>query len=217
MATKKTQLPLLVALAAVVSFICGFAIAWVIRTPDVQPAPTPVPNPAPIVTPADPEPDPEPEPEPEPTPAPTPAPAPDDSTEVVIDGDYAYDPVTGAEVEFDGEYTTKDEVALYIYAFGDVPSNYITKTKARKQGWVQGQGNLWDVLPGMSIGGGGFENIAGEVPVPYDPDRTWKECDINYSGGYRGPERLVYSDDGYILYTGDHYDTFEQLFPREEG
>ena len=217
MATKKTQLPLLVALAAVVSFICGFAIAWVIRTPDVQPAPTPVPNPAPIVTPADPEPDPEPEPEPEPTPAPTPAPAPDDSTEVVIDGDYAYDPVTGAEVEFDGEYTTKDEVALYIYAFGDVPSNYITKTKARRQGWVQDQGNLWDVLPGMSIGGGGFENIEGEVPVPYDPDRTWKECDINYSGGYRGPERLVYSDDGYILYTGDHYDTFEQLFPREEG
>ena len=217
MATKKTQLPLLVALAAVVSFICGFAIAWVIRTPDVQPAPTPVPNPAPIVTPADPEPDPEPEPEPEPTPAPTPAPAPDDSTEVVIDGDYAYDPVTGAEVEFDGEYTTKDEVALYIYAFGDVPSNYITKTKARKQGWMQHQGNLWDVLPGMSIGGGGFENIEGEVPVPYDPDRTWKECDINYAGGYRGPERLVYSDDGYILYTGDHYDTFEQLFPREEG
>ena len=217
MATKKTQLPLLVALAAVVSFICGFAIAWVIRTPDVQPAPTPVPNPAPIVTPADPEPDPEPEPEPEPTPAPTPAPAPDDSTEVVIDGDYAYDPVTGAEVEFDGEYTTKDEVALYIYAFGDVPGNYITKTKARKQGWVQDQGNLWDVLPGMSIGGGGFENIEGEVPVPWDPDRTWKECDINYAGGYRGAERIIYSDDGYILYTDDHYETFEQLFPREEG
>ena len=214
MGTKKTQLPLLVALAAVISFICGFALAWVLRTPDVQPAPTPVPNPAPIVTPTDPEP--EPEPEPEPTPAPTPAPAPDDSTEVVIDGDYAFDPVTGAEVEFDGEYTTKDEVALYIYAFGDVPGNYITKTKARRQGWVQDQGNLWDVLPGMSIGGGGFENIEGEVPVPYDPDRTWKECDINYSGGYRGPERLVYSDDGYILYTGDHYDTFEQLFPREE-
>ena len=223
MSKKNAQSPLLIALTAVVSFICGFAVAWVLRTPDVAPQPSPSPEPSPIVNPAepDPEPEPEPQPEPEPDPAPTPSPAPapqpDDSREVIIDGDYAYDPVTDTEVVYDGEYTSKDEVALYIYAFGDVPGNYITKTKARKQGWVQDQGNLWDVLPGRSIGGGGFENIEGDVPVPYDPDRTWKECDINYEGGYRGPERIVYSDDGYILYTGDHYETFEQLFPREEG
>ena len=85
---------------------------------------------------------------------------------------------------------------------------------SRRSGVLSGGGFRFS---GVRIGGGGFENIEGEVPVPYDPDRTWKECDINYSGGYRGPERLVYSDDGYILYTGDHYSTFEQLFPREEG
>ena len=212
---KKSQRPLLIALGLVIAFICGFALAWVLRMPDTQPGADPVPEPAPIVNPVTPEQDPEPEPEPEPAPEPEPEPGPSSSTEIVVDGKEAYDPVTDVTVHRDGTYTSKDEVALYIHVFGDVPSNYITKTKARKAGWVPDEGNLWDVLPGMSIGGGGFQNIEGEVPVPYDPDRTWKECDIDYEGGYRGAERLVYSDDGYILYTGDHYETFEQLFPRE--
>lgn len=219
---KKSQRPLLIALGLVVAFICGFAIAWVLRAPDAQPGVQPVPEPAPIVNPENPDtgpdtdPEPAPEPEPEPDPAPEPEPEPASSSEIVVDGKEAYDPVTDVTVHRDGTYTSKDEVALYIHVFGDVPSNYVTKTKARKAGWVAEEGNLWDVLPGMSIGGGGFQNIEGEVPVEYDPDRTWKECDIDYEGGYRGAERLVYSDDGYIFYTGDHYDTFEQLFPREE-
>ena len=214
--SKRNQTPLLIALVAVVAFICGFALAWVLRTPEAQPAANPAPEPG-IVQPVEPEPEPEPvpEPAPEPEPDPEPEPEPVSSTEIVVDGKEAYDPLTDVTVHRDGTYTSKDEVALYIHVFGDVPSNYVTKTKARKAGWVAEEGNLWDVLPGMSIGGGGFQNIEGEVPVPYDPDRTWKECDIDYEGGYRGAERLVYSDDGYILYTGDHYETFEQLFPRE--
>ena len=132
---------------------------------------------------------------------------------LVWDGDdRVTDPATGATVDFDGEYTSKDEVALYIHAFGDVPSNFVTKTKARNAGWVSTEGNLWDVLPGKSIGGGGFDNIEDELPLEYDPERTFKECDINYAGGYRGSERLVYSDDGYIFYTGDHYETFTLLY-----
>ena len=137
--------------------------------------------------------------------------------DLIWDGDdKVTDPNTGATVEFDGEYTSRDEVALYIYAFGDVPGNFITKTKARNNGWVSTEGNLWDVLPGKSIGGGGFENNEGELPLEYDPERTLKECDINYAGGYRGAERLVYSDDGYIFYTGDHYETFTLLYGPEE-
>ena len=137
--------------------------------------------------------------------------------DLIWDGDdKVTDPNTGATVEFDGEYTSRDEVALYIYAFGGVPDNFITKTKARNAGWVNTEGNLWDVLPGMSIGGGGFDNNEGELPLEYDPDRTFKECDINYAGGYRGAERLVYSDDGYIFYTGDHYETFTLLYGPEE-
>ena len=133
--------------------------------------------------------------------------------DLIWDGDdRVTDPNTGATVDFDGEYTSRDEVALYIYAFGDVPDNFITKTKARNAGWVSTEGNLWDVLPGMSIGGGGFDNNEGELPLEYDPERTFKECDINYAGGYRGAERLVWSDDGYIFYTGDHYETFTLLY-----
>ena len=133
--------------------------------------------------------------------------------DLVWDGDERVtDPATGVTVEFDGEYTSKDEVALYIHAFGDVPSNFVTKTKARNAGWVSSEGNLWDVLPGKSIGGGGFDNIEGELPLEYDPERSFKECDINYEGGYRGSERIVWSDDGYIFYTGDHYETFTLLY-----
>ena len=110
----------------------------------------------------------------------------------------------------DGTYTDKEHVALYIHLYGHVPSNYVTKTKARKAGWVNTDGNLWDVLPGKSIGGGGFNNDDGTLPDA--PGREWYECDIDYDGGFRNSKRIVYSDDGLVFYTGDHYKTFEQLY-----
>lgn len=114
-------------------------------------------------------------------------------------------------VEEGGSYTTKDEVALYIYTYGELPANFITKSEAQDLGWVSKEGNLWEVAPGMSIGGdryGNYEQIL--------PDGKYKECDINYEGGYRGDERIVYSTDGYIYYTDDHYESFTQLYPVEE-
>ena len=113
-------------------------------------------------------------------------------------------------VSENGEYTSKDEVALYIHLYGHVPKNYVTKTKARKAGWVNTDANLWDVLPGKSIGGGGFYNDDGLLPDA--PGRKWYECDIDYDGGYRNAKRIVYSSDGLIFYTDDHYKTFEQLY-----
>ncbi|MDO5118446.1 MAG: ribonuclease domain-containing protein [Coriobacteriales bacterium] len=121
----------------------------------------------------------------------------------------------GVTVEKGGSYTSKVEVALYIHKYGRVPDNYISKTKARNAGWINTEGNLWDVLPGKSIGGGGYYNEGwGDEPIlPETPEgRDWRECDINYQGGYRGPERLVYSDDGLVFYTGDHYESFERLY-----
>ena len=116
----------------------------------------------------------------------------------------------GVQVEEDGTYTSKDEVAAYIHTYGHLPSNFVSKTKAKKAGWVANKGNLDDVLPGMSIGGSEFYNDEGLLPDA--PGRTWTECDINYEGGYRGAERIVFSNDGLIFYTGDHYKTFEQLY-----
>ena len=113
-------------------------------------------------------------------------------------------------VEKNGQYTDKDSVALYIHLYGTVPSNYISKTKARKEGWVNTKGNLWDVLPGKSIGGGGFHN--DDNTMPDAEGREWFECDIDYEGGFRNAKRLVYSNDGLIYYTDDHYKTFQRLY-----
>lgn len=142
---------------------------------------------------------------------------PDDTVSQAAPQDDGANPTADAEaddgaasVTEDGEYTSKDEVAAYIHEFGHLPSNYISKTKAQKAGWVSSEGNLWDVCPGKSIGGGRFWNDDGLLP---DEDgRTWTECDINYQGGFRGPERIVFSNDGLVYYTGDHYQTFERLY-----
>ena len=109
-----------------------------------------------------------------------------------------------------GEYTDKDSVAEYIHLYGHLPGNYVSKTKARKAGWSSTEGNLWDVLPGKSIGGSEFYDDDDQLPDA--PGRRWTECDIDYSGGYRNGKRIVFSNDGLIYYTTDHYKTFERLY-----
>ena len=115
-----------------------------------------------------------------------------------------------AAIDEDGTYTSKDEVALYIHPYGKLPSNYITKQEAEDLGWDSSKGNLWDVADGMSIGGSRFGNYEGLLPEA--DGRQYYECDIDYEGGYRNAERIIYSNDGLIFYTDDHYKTFEQLY-----
>lgn len=110
----------------------------------------------------------------------------------------------------DGRYTSPEEVAAYIHHYGKLPSNFITKNKAKDLGWDSNKGNLWDVTDEMSIGGDRFGNYEGLLPDA--EGRTWKECDVNYEGGYRGAERILYSNDGLIFYTNDHYKSFTQLY-----
>ena len=109
-----------------------------------------------------------------------------------------------------GEYTDKDSVAEYVHLYGHLPGNYVSKTKARNAGWVNTEGNLWDVLPGKSIGGSEFYDDDDQLPDA--PGRRWTECDIDYTGGYRNSKRLVFSNDGLIYFTNDHYKTFERLY-----
>jgi len=115
-----------------------------------------------------------------------------------------------AQVEEDGIYSTPDLVAAYIHTFNKLPSNFITKKEAEQLGWVSSEGNLWDVTDEMSIGGDKFGNYEGLLPKA--DGRQWYECDVNYYGGYRGSERIVYSNDGLIYYTHDHYESFTQLY-----
>ena len=107
-------------------------------------------------------------------------------------------------------YYTVDDVAYYLAAYGELPENYITKKEAETFGWISSEGNLWDVAPGAVIGGDRFGNY--EKLLPEGGDYT--ECDVNYYGGYRGGERLVFDTEGNIWYTADHYETFEPLYPQ---
>ena len=116
-------------------------------------------------------------------------------------------------VEESGEYTSKDEVAAYLYEFGNLPDNFITKKEAQDLGWDSKEGNLDEVAPGKSIGGDYFGNYEGVLPEA--DGRTYHECDIDYEGGHRNAKRIVYSDDGLIYYTEDHYENFELLYGEE--
>ena len=112
-----------------------------------------------------------------------------------------------AKIAEDGSYTSREDVALYLRTYGRLPQNFITKSEAGRLGWEGG--DLWRYAPGKSIGGDVFGNREGLLPKK--SGRTWYECDIDYAGGSRGAKRIVYSDDGLIYYTDDHYETFTEL------
>lgn len=113
------------------------------------------------------------------------------------------------QITENGTYTSKEDVALYIHTYQKLPSNFITKKEAQKLGWDSQKGNLDKVAKGKSIGGDRFGNY--DKKLPDAKSRIWKECDINYEGGYRGAERIIYSNDGLIYYTDDHYNSFDEI------
>lgn len=117
--------------------------------------------------------------------------------------------VPAEAIDQDGSYTAKEDVALYLRTWGELPQNFITKEEAKALGWVSSEGNLDKVAPGKSIGGDVFGNYEGQLPRA--DGRQYYECDIDYTDGFRGEKRLVYSNDGLIFYTGDHYASFEEL------
>ena len=112
-------------------------------------------------------------------------------------------------VEEDGWYDSMEEVAIYLTFFEELPGNYLTKKEAQAIGWESRKGNLWDVADGCSIGGDRFGNYEGLLPEA--KGRKWTECDIDFDGSFRGAERIVFSNDGLIYYTGDHYESFEEI------
>ena len=128
-----------------------------------------------------------------------------DGTTAVATTEYAdlYD------IDEEGSYNSKDDVALYLYIYGHLPSNYITKNQARALGWESG--NLDPYQYGACIGGDRFGNREGYLPDA--PGRDYFECDIDtIHRDNRGSKRIVYSDDGLIYYTEDHYNSFELLY-----
>lgn len=117
-----------------------------------------------------------------------------------------------AQIDEDGAYTTKDDVALYIHTYGHLPDNFITKKDAQALGWPGG--SLEPYTPGKCIGGSRFGNYEGLLPEA--DGRTYTECNIDTLGAdSRGAKRIVFSNDGLIYYTEDHYKSFELLYGEE--
>lgn len=115
-------------------------------------------------------------------------------------------------VDEGGSYTSKEDVALYIHTYGGLPGNFITKDEAHDLGWEGG--GLDDYAPGMSIGGDHFGNREGLLPEA--PGREYTECDIDtLHADSRGAQRIVFSNDGLVYYTGDHYESFTLLYGEE--
>ena len=132
-----------------------------------------------------------------PTPGPTAAPEPT---------------ATPIPVSEDGIYDSRDEVALYLHLYGHLPSNYITKKQAEKLGWSGGY--LEPYAPGKCIGGWRFGNYEGLLPEA--KGRQYYECDIDTLGARkRGAKRIIWSNDGLIYYTADHYEHFTLLYGEE--
>ena len=90
-----------------------------------------------------------------------------------------------------------------------LPSYYISKQDARNLGWKPQLGNLSQVAPEKMIFKGLYRNSNGHLPVK--TGRIWYEADINYTDGFRGTGRILFSNDGLIFVTYDHYMTFCEI------
>jgi len=105
--------------------------------------------------------------------------------------------------------TSFTDVSDYIRTHQELPENFITKKEAEQLGWVPSKGNLDKVAPGKSIGGDRFGNREGLLPKA--KNRIWYEADINYKKGTRGADRVIFSNDGLIYMTTDHYKSFTDI------
>lgn len=118
-------------------------------------------------------------------------------------------PAEPETIDKNGIYSSAEDVALYIHTYGCLPSNFISKNEARDGGWPGG--SLEPYFPGMCIGGDRFGNKEGLLPDA--KGRKWTECDIDTLGAdSRGAKRIVFSNDGLIYYTDDHYESFTLLY-----
>lgn len=115
-------------------------------------------------------------------------------------------------IDENGSYTSRDDVALYIHTYGRLPQNFISKKDAQALGWSGG--SLEPYAPGKCIGGSRFGNYEGLLPEK--DGRSYTECDIDTLGkSSRGAKRIVFSNDGLIYYTDDHYESFTLLYEEE--
>jgi hypothetical protein len=106
------------------------------------------------------------------------------------------------------ELTNDELVVKYLKEHGELPDYYITKSEAKSMGWVPSKGNLCEVAPGKAIGGDVWTNRQKSLPTK--SGRKYYEADLNYNCGNRNADRVVFSNDGLVFVTFDHYRSFEE-------
>ena len=106
---------------------------------------------------------------------------------------------TRVRVKETGQYSTKNEVALYLYTYHHLPSNYVSKRDP----------SIKDTSVPPSDGRyfGGDVHYYKKRITEYTTKTDLRECDLSYSSTEnRGSKRLVYSTDfTEIFYTYTHY------------
>ena len=119
---------------------------------------------------------------------------------------------TESPVQYGQDYDDRDRVALYLHLFGELPPHFITKAAAQKLGWTSGEVEYY--RSGAAIGGDRFGNYEGLLPKK--KGRQYYECDIGTVGKKsRGAQRIIFSNDGLVYYTDDHYESFTLLYGEE--
>lgn len=110
-----------------------------------------------------------------------------------------------------GHATDKGEEGAdyWLLMYGELPEYYISTAEAIRLGWIRKKGNLAEVLPGRMIGGDVFENSEGRLPDAFG--RVWYEADVDYTDGRRNSKRVLFSNDGLVFFTDDHYLTFTEV------
>ena len=106
------------------------------------------------------------------------------------------------------ELTNDEIVVKYLKEHGELPDYYITKSEAKSLGWIPSKGNLCEVAPGRAIGGDIWTNRQKSLPTK--SGRKYFEADLNYNCGNRNADRVVFSNDGLVFVTHDHYRNFEE-------
>lgn len=119
--------------------------------------------------------------------------------------EYSSSNNSGDSSEID-ELTAEKRVIDFVQTHKELPEYYLTKVEARSQGWVASKGNLCAVLPGHAIGGDKFSNREKTLPV----GAQYFEADVNYTCGRRNADRIVFTKNGDVWLTHDHYKTFQK-------
>ena len=96
----------------------------------------------------------------------------------------------------------------WLRNYGVLPSNYIKEADLRALGWDRGDYPA-KYIQGKIVTMGEYRNKNGHLPQA--PGRVWYEADINYYSGKRNRHRILWSNDGLIFVTYNHYRTFIEV------